>query len=230
MTGYIVWGSILLLLILILCSPVVLSVRLGDENIIFVRYLFVKIPIFPKKEKSAAQLEKAAAKKEAKKLAKQKKKEEEQSKTEEEKEAEKKKARMSVSEILELVGQLAEAAKPFFHMFRHIYLVNLDLRVEVSGEDAASIAINTGRIEAAVGYFIAMFRSARQLKKLRHAVIRPNFLKEKTEYRVRFCIMIRPGTVIWAVLAAAFRFLYIKVRDMLKEEQPTPKKTTKSNS
>lgn len=226
MTGYIVWGSILLLLGVILCSPVILSVRLGDENIIFVRYLFLKIPIFPKKEKTAAQLEKVAAKKEAKKLAKQKKKE--QAKTEEEKEKEKKKARMTVSEILELVGELAEAASPIFKLFRHIYLVNLDLRVEVGGEDAAAIAIHTGRIEAAVGYFIALFRQAGQLKRLRHAIIRPNFLSEKTEYRVRFCIMIRPGTVLWAVFAAAFRFIGIKIRDILQKEPDISTKPMKS--
>ena len=220
MTGYVIWGSILLFFVILMVSPIVLSVKLGEENVIFVRYLFVKIPLFPAKEKSEAQRQKAKEKKEAKKLAKQQK--QEAKKEPESKEDEKAKAKMTVSEILELLGELAEAsASPVFHLFRHIYLVKLDLKVAVGGEDAAQIAINTGRIEAAVGYFIGIFRSLKQLKKLRHAIIRPNFLSEKTEYRVSFCIMIKLGTILYAVFAAVLRFLFIKIRDMLRSEQPT---------
>ena len=67
MTGYVIWGSILLFFVILMVSPIVLSVKLGEENVIFVRYLFVKIPLFPAKEKSEAQKQKEKEKKEAKK-------------------------------------------------------------------------------------------------------------------------------------------------------------------
>ena len=94
MTGYVIWGSILLFFVILMVSPIVLSVKLGEENVIFVRYLFIKIPLFPAKEKDEEKVQKAKEKKEAKKLAKQKKEEDKTSDSEEQK----KKAKMTVSE------------------------------------------------------------------------------------------------------------------------------------
>ncbi len=204
MTGWIITGSILLFFIFLMIAPVYLSVRLGDKNEVTAGYLFIKIPLYPRKpkeRKKKAGAEDADSKK--------KKKE---------------KAKAKASETIELILDLANAsASPLFDLLRRTYLVRFGLRMEIGGEDAAAIALNTVRIQAAVGYFLGLFRSLRLLKRLRKVSIVPNFLREDIEYNTRFCIMIRLSTVLYAVLVAVIRFVIIKLQKEPTQED-TPKK------
>lgn len=210
MTAWIVMGSILLFFILLMVSPVYLSVRLGDQNKVTAGYLFIRIPLFPREPQKE-------------------KKKKEKSSVPEEPLQKKEKAKATVKETIELILDLAKAsASPLFHLLRRTYLVDFDLQMEVGGEDAAEIALNTAKIQAAVGYFIELFRNLRQLKRLQRVSVTPNFLREDMEYQVRFCIMIRLGTVLYAVLAAGIRFLILKLKkDPPQETVPTEKKTVK---
>lgn len=197
MTGWIIGCSILLLILLLMISPVYLSVRLGEQNKVAAGYLFLRFSLYPRKPKKA--------KKEKQKKPAQPKPEKKQQSKEE--------AASTAKDSIGMLLDLAKAsASPVFHLLRRTYLVNLDLRIEVGGEDAAEIALDTAKYRAAVACFVALFRNLRLLKFLRHAAVNPNFLKEKTEYRVRFCIMIRLGTILYAVLAAGIGFLKRKIK------------------
>ncbi len=204
MTGWIVTGSILLLLFLLMIAPVYLSVKLGEENKVTAGYLFVQIPLYPrppKKKKKKKGAEDAEGKK--------KKKE---------------KAKAKVSETIELLVDLANAsASPLFHLLKRTYLVHFMLDLEVGGEDAAAVALNTVKIQSAVAYFLGLFRSLNLLKRLRRVSVVPNFLREDTAYNTRFCIMIRLGTILYAVLVAVIRFVVIKMK---KEPEQQPQKPT----
>ncbi len=195
MKGLIIAGAVILFFVLLFICPVILFVKLGEENVIYVRYLFYKLPLYPKKAKKPESEKKKKPKKEKKQQ------------SEEGEQAEEKAAR-TASETIELIMDLAKAsASPVFHLLRHTYLVGLDLRIDVGGEDASEVALNTARYRAAVGYFIGLFRQWKIIKALRHAAIRANFLRDDTEYRVQFRIMIRLGTIVYALLAAGVKFL-----------------------
>lgn len=206
MTGWIIALSILLFFLLLMISPVYLSVRLGEENKVAAGYLFLRFSLYPRKPKKAK---------------KEKKKKQELPKQEKKQEV-KEEAASTAKDTIGMLMDLAKAsASPVFHLLRRTYLVNLDLRIEVGGEDAAEIALNTAKYRSAVACFVALFRNLRMLKFMRHAAVNPNFLKEKTEYRVRFCIMIRLGTILYAVLAAGIGFLMRKIKGEAENASPS---------
>lgn len=214
MTGYIVWGGILLFFFLLLVSPVYLSVRLGSEteNRVLVGYLFIRYSLYPVKRKKGKMKQQTVEK---------------AKKDPNESGQQKERAKASVSDIISLITDFAKASKsPLFHLLRRTYLVHLDLRVEIGGEDAADIALNTAKCRAAVGCFIGMFRNLRLLKRLRHAAVNPNFLREETAYRVQFCIMIRLSTILYAALTAAGRFLIARIKGA--SDGITPRKAEES--
>ncbi len=211
MTGWIVTGSILLFLIFLMIAPVYLSVKLGDENAVDAGYLFIKIPLYPRKPKA--------------------KKKKEKDKGDASDKKKKEKAKAKAMETIELILDLANAsASPLFHLLRRTYLVNFMLDVEIGGEDAAATALNTVKIQSAVGYFLGLFRSLRLLKRLRTVSIRPNFLREDTAYNTRFCIMIRLGTVLYAVLVAVIRFVILKMKKESEESALPQQKTVKQKT
>ncbi len=200
MKGLIIAGAVILFFVLLFACPVILFVKLGQENLIYVRYLFYKLPLYPKKPKKP----KAEEKKKLKKAKKEK-----QSNEEKQEEG----AARTASEVIELIVDLAKASSsPVFHLLKHTYLVGLDLRIDVGGEDAAEAALSTARYRAAVGYFIGLFRHWKSIKALRHAAIRANFFRDDTEYYVQFRIMIRLGTILYALLAAGLKFLIGQLR------------------
>lgn len=199
MTGWMIGLSILLFILLLLISPVYLSVRLGEQNKVAAGYLFLRFSLYPRQPRKPKKAGKTKTTKPARSKPETKQESEEAAST----------AKDSIVMLLDLAKA---SASPVFHLLRRTYLVNLDLRIEVGGEDAAEIALNTAKYRAAVACFVALFRNLRLLKFLRHAAVNPNFLKEKTEYRVRFCIMIRLGTILYAVLAAGIGFLKRKLK------------------
>lgn len=195
MKGLIITGSILLFLMILMIAPVVLSVRIWEKNTVSVRYLFFRYMLYPKKKKK-------------KKSDKKEKDKEASSEKGASKEKKKEKAESTAMDTIQTILDLAEASKsPLFHLLRRTYLVHLDLRIDVGGEDAAEVALNTAKYRAAVGYFIGLFRSLKLLKFMHHAAIRPNFLREDTDYKVKFCIMMRLGTILYALLVIGIKYI-----------------------
>ncbi len=216
MAGWIILGSILLLLVILMMCPVYLSVHLEDENRITLGYLFIKYPLYPLKlkQKEVKEAETEETERQEKKIASEKKT----------------KAKVKVLETIQMILDLAKAsASPLFHLLRRTYLVYLDVYLDVGGEDAAEIAMNTTKYRATISYFIGLFRNLHLLKRMKRVRIAPNFLKEETEYKVSFCLMWRLSTILYAVLAAVIKYVILQFKKGSEGELQTAEHSQKQS-
>ncbi len=138
MKAIFILAIIIFIIFVLLICPIVLSVKNKDELTVHVRYIFVRIRLYPQKEKPEKQ--------EKEKKTKAKKDKE---KTEEKKKPNVFKEKLNkdgLSEFLDTVKYAVNRVKkiPLF-IKRHLIFSRIFINVSVSDEDAATAAINYGR-------------------------------------------------------------------------------------
>lgn len=226
MTGWIIFLSILAVILFVLFMPAVIDFRY-EEKSVNVRISYCGFGIFdtskPKKEKTPEEIKKA----EEKKKQKDKKKEEKKAKKEAAKKAKAakegkdgtytvtEKKKRSVKEILGIVRSLLAPVKNGMRrLFKGIRISKLYLDIKVGNFDAYECSLAYGKMCGIVSNTLAFFQSFFTIK-ADHIDIQPRFGTESTVYTARFRAKISPS----AVLAAGFSLGWTYLMQNMKKEK-----------
>ena len=210
---YIILGIIAL--IVILCSvKVKITAEYGEAFSLDVKWLFIKLHIFP-------QTEEQKAKKEEKKK---KKKKPEEEKKEEDKPSEPKKnifkefyENQGFGATVELIQTAASQLGGFLgSIYRAFVIENLKLLLKVSsGDDAAQNAIKYGKVCSAVYPSMGFICSNMKVKKYEVNVV-PDFISQENKAQFALSLSVRPIKLTNAVVVLAFRLLFKVLLKLLK--------------
>ncbi len=210
--GFVIAAAIVLL---ILFFRIGVRVRSDGELSLAIDLGIIKIPIFPKKEKSIKisdykikkfrenrekQAEKERKKRE-KQLAKNKGKSKAQPRDEVAEDAADKKKKRDISGLVSLILELS---KTFLSRFgRHLRIKVSRLVIIIGSEDAATTAVTYGAVCGAVQCFMELLDNCMHVKFPKNSEIRviPDFTKEKTSAFVDIVFSFR----IWQVFDMLIR-------------------------
>lgn len=207
---YIILG-ILLLLFLITLIRVQVFMQYSDTVALSVKVLFVKIQLLPQKEKKKKPKEKKPEKK--------KKPEEKKPKKEEEKKEKKPsyltklKEKKGLSGLISLFTSLAQIAVGMLKsIFSHIVIKKLDVGISLSGEDAASVAVNYGRVCSALYPAVNVIAAATVCKDY-NVVVEPVFDPDQpTKVYADVHAYLRIIFVLVAAIKAAVKLLIVRIK------------------
>ena len=226
MTALIVIGSILLFFALILSLRAKITVEYNGEVVLTLRVLFFNIRILPKKQKRSGprsmsakkaerlkrKLEKKAQKKREKSLLKKQKKQEKKA---QKKKGAKKERKLSLSDVLDIMGLVKDALSAVVKtFFGHLRIDLARLHVNVATGDAASTAIAYGAISDALTHLFYVLESVKgfDLPDTQDVSLNADFLSEKTEVDIKISFSLR----VWHVFHVAFAALGKTVGRLVK--------------
>ncbi len=169
--------AIALLICLLLSLRINLHIIYEDELKIYLRILFIKIPIVPEGDSGF----------DISKLRK-KKKDTDEGSAEEDKAAVK--ASPSVIDKLNSVRKVISIFSDAFHKHLHVKLTKIHVRVATP--DAAQTAILYGAISTAIVCIIEVIESITNLDRIKKSSIsvEPDFLSEKTDIKLRISLYV----------------------------------------
>ena len=208
---YIILG-ILLLLFLITLIRVQVFAQYADTLTLTVKVLFVKIKLLPSDKKKKKQKPKKEKPKE--------KKPEEQKPKKEKKEKKKKpsylsrlKEKKGLSGLISLFASVATIALGMLKgIFSHIVIKKLDVGIALSGDDAATVAVNYGRVCSALYPSINIITAATVCKSY-HVAVEPVFDPDKpTEVYADVHAYLRIIFVLAEAIKAAFKLLIVRIK------------------
>ena len=204
---YIILGIIAL--IVILCSvKVKITAEYGEAFSLDVKWLFIKLHIFPQTEEQKAK----------------KKKKPEEEKKEEDKPSEPKKnifkefyENQGFGATVELIQTAASQLGGFLgSIYRAFVIENLKLLLKVSsGDDAAQNAIKYGKVCSAVYPSMGFICSNMKVKKYEVNVV-PDFISQENKAQFALSLSVRPIKLTNAVVVLAFRLLFKVLLKLLK--------------
>jgi hypothetical protein len=232
MIGWIVFGCIVLLFVLLFTVHAYVTIEAADELALTVRILGIPIRILPKKPKkykislyTLKKIRKREAK-EAKKAAKKAQQKAEKRAKKAQKKADEKAAaaKMTRAErraakaakkakkpaLTDMIALVAKVAKLFFSRFfgkLHIRVARIHLRVGAG--DAMTAAVTYGLVNQAVAYLMELLKKISHVDGLKKAdvMIQPDFLSDKIEYDIKLTFRVSLGNVVGALLRAGWSFL-----------------------
>lgn len=221
MTFLYVLLSIILFVVLLLSIKITFVTQYKEDFKLEVRWLFIKIKVYPTKEN------------------KQDKKKKDNTKTPKkgiEKESKQKKPQKTnifgrfyinqgMTGVIELIKSTASVLNGMFkRIFKSITIRSLDIAMIVTGEDAAKTAINYGKVCSAVFPATKIICSAVQVKK--HRInIAPDFIgtENKAYFSAEFSII--PIKITNAAVIFLFQFLFkVLVKFFLGSRKVSEKK------
>ena len=220
MTAPIVIGCIILFFAFILSLKAKVTLEYNDELSLFVRVLFVKIKILPKKnkkrgphsmsERKAAAIKKRLAKKAEKKRLKK------LAKAEKKKEAQKGKPhRRTLEEILEMIESVKDivgaVTKTFFS---HLRIDLARLHITVASDDAATTAIYYGVICDALTHLLPVLEAADgfHTPRARDISVNVDYLAEHITADVKVSMSLRVWHVLHVALTALKKYVSRSVK------------------
>ena len=239
MTGWIIFGCIVLLFVFLFTVHAYITIEMVDDMALTVRVLGIPIRILPKKPKTynpkhytlkkIRKRDAKAAKKAAKKAESKKKKkaEKEQKKADkkaelakmskEEKRALKEKKKASRPPLTELIPLVCKTLGLFFsRFFGKLHIKVAMLHVRVGSSDAMQTAVIYGAVNQSVQYLVEFLRKISHVDGLKKADIRiePDFLSDKIEFELKLTVRVSLGNVLGALLKAGWKFLvgFIKIK------------------
>lgn len=198
MVGWIIFGSILLLLGILLSLSITFRVQYDDDLTITVgvgKFRYTLVPVSQKEETDV--------KKDSKKVKKGIQKEQKKVNPK----AKKKVEKGDVKEMVFLaLDMLKSVLMPMRKLLSRVRITALSVDITVGGEDAAETAVLYGKISALVYGGLATLRNLMTVKVGRVA-INCNFLQDHIDQKVFFKIKVRVLFAVWAVLRMACRLL-----------------------
>ncbi len=241
MTGWIIFGCIVLFFIILFTVHAYITVDMpdGGDMALSVRVLFIKLKILPKKEKTyniknyslkkirkrdAKAAKKAAKqavkkkKKAAEKAEKKAKKKEELAKlTKAERKARKAKKKASRPALTDLIPLVCRVLKLFVsRFFGKLHIKVARLHVRVGAADAMQTAVMYGVANQAVQYLIVFLEKITHVDGLKNADFRvePDFLSDKIAFDFKMTVRVSLGNVLGAVFKAGWHFLigYLRIK------------------
>lgn len=209
MIGLYIFLGIIGFIILVLSIRITINGEFFDEFKLNVKWLFLKIDVFPAKKKDKPKKEKAP---------KEKKEKPADEKVTEETPTEKKENifvkfynNQGFDGVIQLINNVGKALGKLMHSFKkHIVLRELYLWMTVTGGcDAAETALEYGRICQKVFPVMSFICTNLTVKKY-DVEIEPDFLGSKNKAEFAFSVSVRPIFILNAIIVLVFRLL-IKV-------------------
>ena len=182
--------AVLALLALLLLSSVNLTLRLDQDFTLYVRYLFIRIRLYPQKEKKEKDEGggKRAKKEKGKKPNPFRRMAEEEG-------------------FLAAVGRICEIAKEMINrlnrLLRRVRISPFQLEIAAAGEDAAETALIYGGVCAAVYPVLGALCSLSRVRRL-EAELHPDFDGGKSRVRLFFTCRLRLVFALHFILGLAF--------------------------
>ena len=239
MTGWIIFGCIVLFFVFLFTVHAYITIEMVDDMALTVRILGIPIKILPKKPKTynpkhytlkkIRKRDAKAAKKAAKKAAAKQKKKDEKAKEKADKKAElakmskeerralKEEKKASRPALTDLIPLVCKTLGLFFsRFFGKLHIKVAKLHVRVGAADAMQAAVIYGAVNQSVQYLVEFLRKISHVDGLKKADIRvePDFLSEKIEFEFNLTVRVSLGNVLGALFKAGWKFLvgFIKIK------------------
>jgi predicted NBD/HSP70 family sugar kinase len=203
----------------------------SDEITLFVRVLFIKIPILPKKEpKKIKGMSASKAKKIRKQLEKKAQKKALSAKEKEEakknKQASKKKK--SAAEIIAIIQMVSDLAVTVIERFaRHLRIRIARIKLVIASEDAATTALLYGTVTQSINLLFPVLERVKNFPKLKDADISVDCDFASTEPEID--IMLGFSIRVWQVLHIAISALITFIKHQLKTDAKSGQATAPNN-
>ena len=204
-------GAILLLLFLILIIPVRIRIVYDQSVRAYIPVLFFKIGLYPRRKRLKPMSKKKYEK--LKKPKKESKKEQKKKKPAETKE----KAKLSVSDIFGLIGEVTEAAGDILKKITNYLRVKIHaLKIVISTDDAAKTAIAYGAVSGAAGSLMTMLGDKCRIKYPSRAEtgVECDYLSGNCSFKCDILFSI----FVWQLLVIALKGLKVFIKFKTKSE------------
>ena len=194
-------------LLLALLARAVVTLTYSDDFLVVLKILFVKIQLFPKKEKKPPtrltkkqllRLEKKKAKKAAKKAGKKSKKQGGDGEK-----SDKKRGKPGVIETLTLIKDIFASVAPKLSKYLKVTLAKIYIAVATG--DAAKTALLYGVVSQSVAYLIEALDVNANLKGEPDVVVTTDYLAEKTYADLEIKLSLRVWQVLYILLPALIK-------------------------
>lgn len=180
----------------------------NDTLTVWLRYFFIKINLYPTKEKKKPEKSKKTDDKKTKKA-----------KANQAEKDEKKESIFSsiaksegVSGVIEVLTQILELVKSFSSStVKHLIIKKLSLNLIIGGEDAATTAINFGYACSAVYPLLGALSGLITFLKTPDINITTDYDKKETTAQLLLCLRMRLGLVIGIVLKYGIKGLLLYI-------------------
>lgn len=195
MTALYVILGILLLIALVLCLRVNLHIKYKSELAIYLRILFVKIPLIPQRKSKKIKQKKKSQSTDSPKVVTS---EERQKKS---------------PTLLENLGMIKEVLAVFLKTFAKKLKVKLArIHVKVATDDAAQTAILYGAVSGSIALIVELIDSYTNLSRLgkRSIIVESDFLSDRSEADISISLSISVFDAISVLLKSAFRYFKLK--------------------
>lgn len=223
MTALIILGCILLFFVLLFSLKATFCIAYNGETVMYVKVLFIKIKILPKKKKrgphsmsrrKAAKLRKKLEKKADKKRKKsiEKKKKKQEKKEAASKQPKEKKSLSEISDIIKAITDIVKTVTKTF--FGHLKIKVVRLHLNIATGDAATTAIAYGTISHAVFYLCELLEPIKgfSLPKNRDISISTDYLSDSSTADIKISFSIR----VWHVLHVGIVALIKLIKHIVK--------------
>lgn len=187
-------------ILLLLLLPLHVRFSYKESPAVFLRILFIKLRVFPQDEKKAQKKEEKKARKEQK-----------HGRGKEKGQAQEKSRnplallyqQEGLSGFLHILSSFAKTSKEIAgRLAKRVQITVYEVSVLIAGGDSAAIAVNYGRVSAAVFSASAILLKHAE-KAHAHVEVTPDFLGEKSRIACEIAIKVK---IIWLVAAAAKAF------------------------
>lgn len=219
--------TVLGILLLLICAVMFLRVSViieADEGArVFLKILFIKIKLVPKERKKinlrdfeSKRFKRKQEKEKKKALARKKSKQKKEAKKKQKKDIAKEKAKeqpkkkMSVSEIMDIVGLVSKLVGTFFVRFaKRLRLDLARIHITVGGEDAASTAISYGVVCQGVSAVVELLDRITNItpEKNRDIAVGVDFLSDKMKVDIKLSASLRVWHVFDMLFSVAIKFV-----------------------
>ena len=219
MPALIIIFCIALAFALLLSTKIILRIKYEDKLVAYIRILFIKIPLYPKKDKKKRyphSMSKRKAKKIKDSLNKKKKK-----KPKKEKKGKKEPEKKDKNDILSIISIITSFVKHFLKKFVGSARIKVArLHVTVATDEAAKTAVMYGAVSQSVNVLFPMLEGIKNFKKLpkeNELSVKPNFLSEKSTVKADVTLYVRVGGALKAIIGAAAKAFKKAVSNQFKK-------------
>lgn len=223
MTGWYIFGAVLLLIAAVMLIKVKFIISLGETLSMRLRILFFSVRILPsdasmldddnispgKKRKILKKLSRKREKKAAKAAKKQKHKKKGAAGTEQKGKKEKvpKKRKLKIVALIRFAARAAGIVLAKFG--KHLYIHVKRLKITVASDDAARTAYIFGGVSQAVAYLFSVLEKAVKFKAdSKNICVNADFLADKMSQDVEIVISMRPGGLFLIAFTAIRQALH----------------------
>ena len=210
MTALIIIASIALVLALLLSTKIILRIRYEETLTVYLRVLFIKIPLYPKKDKKKRyphSMSRRKARKIKESLTKKKKKPSKSSKKK--KDSKEKPEKKEKNDLLSILSIIISFVKYFLRVFLKSVRVKVaKLQITVATEEAGKTAVLYGAVSQSVNTLIPLLENIKNFKKLpkgNDLMVDADFLLDKSTIKTDITLYVRVGSALKAIIGAAVK-------------------------